>query len=54
VIQEAFWHGSRTIPFGFRKAQVNNSVDLGGHNTNRFLIVDGPGLTIQKRATVRG
>jgi hypothetical protein len=27
-------------------------VDLGGYN--RFLIVDGPGLTIQKRATARG
>jgi hypothetical protein len=33
--------GSRTGPIASAKTQVNGSVDLGGHNTNRSLVATG-------------
>ena len=43
--QPTFVHlnrGSRTGPIGTAKMQVNDSVDLGGHNSNRSTVVAGP------------
>ncbi len=43
-----FSDGSRTVPIGTAKMQVDDSVDLGGHNTNQHLTVDGPALTLDR------
>ena len=37
--------GSRTVPIGTAKMQVNDSVDLGGHNKNRSGVIAGPGMS---------
>ena len=41
-------HGSRTVPIGTAKMQVNDSVDLGGHNKNRRLVVEGSPMTLSE------
>jgi hypothetical protein len=41
-----FSDGSRTVPIGTAKMQVNDSVDLGGHNKNRSPSVQGPHFSI--------
>jgi hypothetical protein len=38
--------GSRTVPIALAKMQVNRSVDLGGHNKNRFLQFGGARISI--------
>lgn len=45
--QPTFLHldgGLRTVPISTPKIQLNESVDLGGHNKNRLPTVDGPNI----------
>jgi hypothetical protein len=39
--------GSRTVPIGAVKIQVNDSVDLEGHNTNRFPKIAAPPIALR-------
>jgi hypothetical protein len=40
--------GSRTVPIADAKMQVNDWVELGSHNKNQHLTLDGPALTLDR------